>query len=310
MKNINETMDKFEKNNLELLLKQNYMKAMNDTSFKSLINKFDIDEQLIIKNTSKFMKSVKCLKNCKNCKSIATCKNELVGYVYYPDITKNGLLTFKYLACKYKKKILKCEDELKNVYTFNEPEDIKNDIMKDLYIDDKNRYPVIKYLKDFIDNYGKDEVKGLYLHGNFGCGKTYMVSACLNELSKKGVKSAIVYWPEFLRTLKNSFGKPRELSNFDELFDKINDVEILLIDDIGAETTTSWSRDEILGTLLQSRMQNKLATFFTSNLSIDELESHLSITKENVDKVKARRIIERVKFLTNDIKLVSENRRN
>lgn len=310
MEKINDAISKFENNNLDLILKQNYMKAMNDNTFKSLVNKFNIDEKVIIKNVSKFKKCCKCLENCKKCKSIATCKNELAGYVYYPDISKNGILTFKYLACKYKKKILKDEDDLKNVYVFNEPIEIRNAKMKNLYIDDKNRYPVIKYLKEFIDNYNKKEVKGLYLHGNFGCGKTYMISACLNELSKKGKKSCIVYWPDFLRELKASFSKSKELSNFDEMFDKISDSEILLIDDIGAETTTSWARDEILGTLLQYRMQSKLATFFTSNLSIDELEQHLSITKENVDKVKARRIIERIKFLTNDIKLISENRRN
>ena len=82
------------------------------------------------------------------------------------------------------------------------------------------------------------------------------------------------------------------------------------IDDIGAESVSTWSRDEILGTILQYRMENNLTTFFTSNLTIDELEANLSITKNNVDKVKARRIIERIKQLTVDIELVSKNRRN
>ena len=140
-------------------------------------------------------------------------------------------------------------------------------------------------------------------------GKTYMVSACFNELSKKGITSSIVYWPDFLRILKTAFSKSKELSNFDDMFDKVMDAKILLIDDIGAETTTAWSRDEILGTLLQYRMQNKLPTFFTSNLTIEELEQHLSITRESIDKVKARRIIERVKNLTVDMELISENRR-
>ena len=59
----------------------------------------------------------------------------------------------------------------------------------------------------------------------------------------------------------------------------------------------------------QYRMNNKLTTFFTSNLTIDELEQHLSITKDSEDRVKARRIIERIKQLTNDMDLVSINRR-
>ena len=57
-------------------------------------------------------------------------------------------------------------------------------------------------------------------------------------------------------------------------------------------------------------MQSHLPTFFTSNLSLDELETALAITTSNADKVKARRIIERIKQLTVTIELVSENRRN
>ena len=89
----------------------------------------------------------------------------------------------------------------------------------------------------------------------------------------------------------------------------LQNVDILLLDDIGAENVTVWGRDEILGTILQYRMNNKLTTFFTSNLNIQELETHLSITKNSEDKVKSRRIIERIKQLTDDLELISENRR-
>ena len=56
-------------------------------------------------------------------------------------------------------------------------------------------------------------------------------------------------------------------------------------------------------------MEEKLPTFFTSNLTIDELENHLSEANNKVDKIKARRIIERVKQLTIKEELISENRR-
>ena len=56
-------------------------------------------------------------------------------------------------------------------------------------------------------------------------------------------------------------------------------------------------------------MENHLTTFFTSNLTIDELDEHFANTKNKVDKVKARRIIERVKQLTDDLVMVSKNLR-
>ena len=40
-----------------------------------------------------------------------------------------------------------------------------------------------------------------------------------------------------------------------------------------------------------------------------ELENHLSVTNKDVDKVKARRIIERIKQLTTNITMISENKR-
>ena len=123
-------------------------------------------------------------------------------------------------------------------------------------------------------------------------------------MAKRGVRSVVVYYPEFLRSLKSSFGE-----DFNEKFESAKRSEILFIDDIGAENCSSWSRDEILGSILQYRMEQHLTTFFTSNLTIEELEKHLATTSSGVEKVKSRRIIERIKQLTIPIELVSENRR-
>ena len=179
--------------------------------------------------------------------------------------------------------------------------------MSEIDINDKKRVELIKWLKNFYDEYPNSK-KGLYLHGSFGSGKTYLVAALLNELAKKNYKTVIMYYPEMLSRLKSTFDSTVE--SYNEVFDKIKTCDILLIDDIGAETVTNWSRDEILGTILQYRMEHELSTFLTSNLTIEELETHLSLVKNNMDKVKARRIIERIKQLTTDMELISVNRRN
>ena len=90
----------------------------------------------------------------------------------------------------------------------------------------------------------------------------------------------------------------------------MKNTEILFIDDIGAENLTTWARDEVLCPILQYRMDNNLTTFLTSNFDIADLEKHLSSTKDGVEVVKARRIIERIKQLTDDIELLSKNLRN
>jgi primosomal protein DnaI len=72
---------------------------------------------------------------------------------------------------------------------------------------------------------------------------------------------------------------------------------------------TEWSRDEVLGTILQYRMQEGLVTFFTSNLTIKDLEEHFSYSAKGIEKVKAQRIIERIKYLSVEMTLISENKR-
>ena len=52
-----------------------------------------------------------------------------------------------------------------------------------------------------------------------------------------------------------------------------------------------------------------MPTFFTSNLNITELEKNFSLTKDKEDQVKAKRIIERIKYLTDDIELLGNNYR-
>ena len=298
------TKIKYDVNDVEDKLKDNYIKAMQDTMFKKLVNSLHVNEDTIIKNTSKLKNTVKQLERCKNCKSVLECKNEINGFINYPEVI-NGKLIFSYIACKHKRNFIKENSYLDNIYSFDIPKEIVNAKMKNIHTDDKNRIEVIKWIKDFVLNYDSNKKnKGLYLHGNFGCGKTYLISACFNELAKKGIKSAIIYWPEYLRSLKASFD-----TDFSSKFDNIKEVELLLIDDIGAENTTPWGRDEILGPILQYRMLEHLPTFFTSNLSLKDLEAHFSITSNSVDIVKSRRIMERIKELTNELKMVSENKR-
>lgn len=296
--------DKYKSN--DYLLEKNFNQLLEeDLMFKKLVNSIELPKKELMKYASSIKDSVNELNNCKKCKNILCCKNTIEGYIYYPSIENENLI-FSYVPCKYKKALDKDQKYKENIFTIDMPKEIKNASMKEIHTDDERRFEVIKWIKNYLDNYFKDRQKGLYLTGNFGCGKTYLLSAMLNELAKKDVKVAIVYYPDFLRELKQTFNTEEDFST---KFNYIKRVEVLLIDDIGAETTTQWSRDEILGSLLQYRMQEKLATFFTSNLTIDELEEHLSSSSKGIEKIKARRIIERIKQLCDIKQMISENKR-
>lgn len=285
------------KEKVRISLQRNYDHACTNPKFKNLVNKVGMSREEAMKYTSKLEKILFQLEKCRECKGLFECSSDYEGNVEYPTKIEDKFY-FTYTPCKYTKAITDKKNKKKT-----ETQIIANSRMKDIDITDKNRVKVIKWLKSFYDKYDiSKNMKGLYLHGNFGCGKTFLISCLLNELKiKKSASIEIVYFPETLRTLKDDWDLFA-----DKMFNYQN-VDILLIDDIGAEKVTDWGRDEVLGTILQSRMNDKLPTFFTSNLNIKELEEHLS--NNGKDIIKARRIIERIKQLSEDIEMISENKR-
>ena len=92
--------------------------------------------------------------------------------------------------------------------------------------------------------------------------------------------------------------------------DELKLSEVLILDDIGAEQSTAWVRDEILQVILQYRMQENLPTFFTSNFNFEELELHFAKGKNGNDETwEARRVMERIRYLAEETRLEGVNRR-
>ena len=300
--------DSLKKRNLDYYLDEAYDEALENENFKEFVCKLKIKREILKKYTSLLEECSKEYENCKGCPGLDACQNKIIGYVKMPQV--NGeTLEFVYKPCKYKKKIDKEEALYSNTKLFNVPKEIKEASIKKIYKTDKNRYQTILWLTNFIKKYKKDKhQKGLYLCGNFGCGKTYLIAAIFNELGKDGVKSAIVFWPEFLNSLKSSFNSSFK-GEFSSKYNYIKKVPLLLIDDLGAGAATAWSRDEILCPILQYRMDEKLPTFFTSNLDLKALENHLAITSKGDEVIKAGRVISRIKQLTEYQEMISKNLR-
>lgn len=280
-------------------LRRDFVLASSDETFKKLCNRLKCDDEILMKYTSKLTDSACELKNCSRCKGLSYCKNAVKGHVYFPTVTKD-FIEFSYKSCKYFK-----EKKKNNTIFFETPKMLMNASLSEL-ITEKERANILKYIKDFLKKKVNGEtVKGLYLSGSFGSGKSYILSALLNELSLKGYKCVNINYPLLLNKLKASFSN----YNYNDVMEEIMTCDVLLIDDIGAENNSPWSRDEVLGTILQYRMDSDLTTFFTSNFTINELETELSETNKGTDLIKARRIIERIKYLTVEDKLISKDKR-
>ena len=223
MENIDSIINKVD----ETSLAHSFYDACSDKEFKDFVYGLNIKEEILMKYTSTLQDAFIEYKNCEKCRSLSTCKNKLKGFRYTPEGQEN-IIVFDYVACSKQMKDEKNKEYEKNLKLYEKPSSVKEALFKDIYKDDKNRLPIIKYFKEFIDNYDNDDKpKGLYLHGSFGSGKTYLIAALFNEMARRGVSSTMIYYPEFLRSLKASFNA--ENNDFEDRFDYVKKVPITII---------------------------------------------------------------------------------
>lgn len=110
--------------------------------------------------------------------------------------------------------------------------------------------------------------RGLILMGAVGCGKTHLGCAVLNCALADGYRAA--YWnvPQQLELLMP--GNAGELDQM-HILDKALAAQVLLLDDLGAEKSSEWTRKELM-VILDERYRENRPTVVTSNLMLTDGE--------------------------------------
>lgn len=111
----------------------------------------------------------------------------------------------------------------------------------------------------------------LYLFGQYGTGKTHLACAVLMALTKHHAVG-ILYWPvaQLLAEAKKAFDTRGDVEVDKNLFDKICDIDVLALDDLGADRPTDWAI-EYLTSLVDSRYSSNKPTIITSNIHQKDL---------------------------------------
>ncbi|GEK58112.1 primosomal protein DnaI [Marinococcus halophilus] len=244
--------------------------------------------------------------NCDACPGLENCPNLMQGY--QPELMEDkGKVTVAYHRCS-----LKVHDDEKKkrqslIKSYYIPKEILHASFDQVDMDHQSRAKAGTTALHFASTTvpGEDG-KGLYLYGKFGVGKTYIAGAIMNELAERSIGSMIVHVPDFFREIKESLSD----NTVREKVDSVKGVPVLVLDDLGAESMSAWTRDDILGVILQYRMMEKLPTVYTSNYDYSELEEHLTYSqKGGNERLKAKRIMERIRPFTEEVFMDGQNRR-
>lgn len=270
----------------------------------------EVNTKVIDRSLGKLYEFTNASHGCEKCPNVDGCINIMKGFEPKLVISQQ-LIDIDYIVCPTKQ----VEDERRNiskmVNSMYMPREVMEARLADVnFASEDSRVVVMRAAKNFlnqIESEGTVPERGFYLYGNFGIGKSFILGALANELATRRIQTVVVYVPEFLREMKQSI----QDKSLDEKIDYVKRASVLMLDDIGAETMSTWTRDEVLGTILQYRMAEKLPVFFTSNFDYKELEHHLTTSQRGEkEPVKAARIMERIRMVSQPFKLGGQNWRD
>ena len=234
-------------------------------------------------------------------------KKDPVTQGYYPDLIMNkNAISLKFVP-EDSKLIHDREISIKkHLRLINLPEGLHDIRLSQIELTPA-RKEVMTAIQKFLYHYARDiHQKGLYLSGDFGIGKTYILAGLANQVAAMNKYVVFLHVPTFIASLASHFND----NSLQDEVQKIANCDLLILDDIGAENLSQWSRDEVLAVILQARMDNVLPTFFSSNFAMNDLEDHFKETKNAIEPVKAARLMERIHSLATEIVISGHNRRH
>lgn len=279
---------------------QLYQEIVSDTEVAAFIKKEGLTQKEITLSISKFLEYI-------SQRDLFVKQDEAyIAKGYQPVLVMNeGYADVSYLETEELVEYRRLEAIKNRIQLINMPASLKNVTVADIDKNDENRVEVMLAITDFVKRF-EEKPKGLYIYGNFGIGKSYLMAYLANLLSKTYLQSTtMLHYPTFVVDTKNAIKD----GSVKERIDEIKLAQVLVLDDIGAEQHSPWVRDDVLQVILQYRMQENLPTFFTSNFSFDDLERHFASGKSGDETWQAKRVMERIRYLARDLHLKGNNRR-
>lgn len=113
----------------------------------------------------------------------------------------------------------------------------------------------------------------LVLLGPSGSGKTHLACAVANHRLKLGEPVFYITAADLLDHLRSTFG-PTSDTTYDELFEQVKSVPLLVLDDFTLGSATAWAKEK-LEQLLHHRFNARLATVITSDVPLELMDERL-----------------------------------
>ena len=134
---------------------------------------------------------------------------------------------------------------------------------------------VIREVRRFCRDVGQqlEAGRGLWFTGDVGTGKTTLAMLVSKTAMEADHTVAIYSLPRLLSILRDTYDDDAEYS-LGELIDRLCAVDLLHVDDVGAEQTSPWVLEQLY-TIVNTRYEDGRSVMLTTNLSDAELKEQI-----------------------------------
>lgn len=222
-----------------------------------------------------------------------------------PDCRDTGYIENQKCHC-LKQRLIEVLYEQSNIRNILETENFDN--FSYAYYEGKEVERMQKVVCDskiFIENF-KDDYQNLLFYGNVGCGKTFISNCIAKSLIDRGF--SVVYFTAFQLfdlLAKNTFEGKDQPTDIKELHDDIFDCDLLIIDDLGTESSNSFTKSQLF-LILNERNCRKKSTIISSNLSLEKIGDIYS--ERSLSRILGNYNV--YKFMGKDIRVIKMKRNN
>lgn len=224
---------------------------------------------------------------CALCGGPSRCENK--GVISY-DVPVGDPRFGKFFRCEYfpVEQDLERQDKLRKLSNLGAYVDKTFDNFRvDLNMIGEQSRQSLEIAYNVAQNFAEKPQGWLLLVGTYGCGKTHLAAAVGNIRLRYGDNVLFITTPDLLDHLRAAYAPTAETS-YADLFERVRNVSLLILDDLGVEATKDWAQEKLFQ-LLDYRYNHKLPTVITTNSAIDALDPRVRSRLLHSDVV--RRII-------------------
>lgn len=135
------------------------------------------------------------------------------------------------------------------------------------------KVPGVDKAYSYAKKFALDPQGWLVLTGPAGCGKTHLAAAIANHALANRIQALFAVVPDLLDHLRAAFAPTSEIL-YDELFERIRSVPLLILDDLGTEYPTPWAGEKLYQ-ILNYRYNCYMPTVVTTNRSLNSLDERI-----------------------------------